>query len=424
MLRFLLAALIGFAIPQLANAQTASIDEAKYAERAAEIVLVLKQEKPQEEIFTEGFIAAVPPARMQAMMAQLTAQFGPLEGVDSVGKANAARAAKIALKFEKAIAKGQFQLEPDAPYLVAGFQITDFDAIASDGETAVSKIAALPGEANILFAPLNGKQPIMAHNADLPLGIGSTFKLYVLSALVQSIAAGEHAWNEVVPLSEKSLPSGVMQDWPSGSPVTLHTLAVQMISISDNTATDQLMRVLGREAIEAELRASGHSDPAATLPYVTTRELFILKGSEDTVLTGYAKASESERRDMLSALAGDEPSIGRVEEVFSQGPRQIDVGWYSSANDIRKIFARLADDETARTILAVNPGMPGGKFKGWDYVGFKGGSEPGVLNLSWLLRDAHGSDFVLSLGWNNPDANVSEAELLLIASQALAEFSQ
>ncbi len=35
--------------------------------------------------------------------------------------------------------------------------------------------------------------------------------------------------------------------------------------------------------------------------------------------------------------------------------------------------------------LAVNPGMPVDKAR-WPYVGFKGGSEPGVLQLTWLLR--------------------------------------
>ena len=51
------------------------------------------------------------------------------------------------------------------------------------------------------------------------------------------------------------------QDWPKGAPVTLHTLATLMISISDNTATDQLIAIVGRDAIAEELRASGHAEP-------------------------------------------------------------------------------------------------------------------------------------------------------------------
>ena len=38
--------------------------------------------------------------------------------------------------------------------------------------------------------------------------------------------------------------------------VTLHTLAAQMISISDNTATDHLIHLVGRDAVEIAMRAA------------------------------------------------------------------------------------------------------------------------------------------------------------------------
>ena len=61
------------------------------------------------------------------------------------------------------------------------------------------------------------------------------------------------------------------------------------------------------------------------------------------------------------------------------------------------------DDKAALAILGVNPGLdiPKNKFL---YAGYKGGSEAGVLNLTWLLKTSgpvnrgtgmpHGS-------WNN-----------------------
>ncbi|NMB11632.1 MAG: serine hydrolase [Firmicutes bacterium] len=42
-----------------------------------------------------------------------------------------------------------------------------------------------------------------------------------------------------------SLPSGMLQEWPVGSPITLHTLASLMSSISNNTATNALIDVEG-----------------------------------------------------------------------------------------------------------------------------------------------------------------------------------
>ncbi len=60
----------------------------------------------------------------------------------------------------------------------------------------------------------------------------------MLDALRSSIDSGDHAWDEVVTLAagRKSLGSGILQTWPDGSPLTLHTLATLMISRSDNTA--------------------------------------------------------------------------------------------------------------------------------------------------------------------------------------------
>ncbi len=102
----------------------------------------------------------------------------------------------------------------------------------------------------------------------------------MLSTLVQEIKAGKRKWSDVVPLEVHSVPSGQMQDWPIGSPVTLHTLATMMISISDNTATDALIRVLGREAVAAEMVASGHAEPSRNIPMLTTVEFFALKSGD------------------------------------------------------------------------------------------------------------------------------------------------
>ncbi|WP_373047449.1 serine hydrolase [Vulgatibacter sp.] len=88
----------------------------------------------------------------------------------------------------------------------------------------------------------------------------------VVAELVRATEAGERRWDEVVRLAPEaySLPSVLLQDWPAGAPVTLQTLATLMISRSDNTATDQLVHLLGRERIEAMLVATWN-DPAANL---------------------------------------------------------------------------------------------------------------------------------------------------------------
>lgn len=116
-------------------------------------------------------------------------------------------------------------------------------------EQIVQKIRALPGQTSLL---VRGNQEIVAYNADQPLAVGSAFKLLVLQALRQQIQAGQHQWDEVVRLKPewKSLPSGLLQTWPSGTPITLQSLATLMISLSENTATDALIDIVGRETLE------------------------------------------------------------------------------------------------------------------------------------------------------------------------------
>ena len=78
------------------------------------------------------------------------------------------------------------------------------------------------------------------------------------------------------------------------------------------------------------------------------------------------------------------------------------------------------EDETALDILTVNPSMSAAMREEWDYVGYKGGSEPGVLNLSWLLRDAGGEWISVSMSWNNSEATVEENALELLAMRAIS----
>src|SRR3546814_1131698 len=54
--------------------------------------------------------------------------------------------------------------------------------------------------------------------------------------------------------------------WPKDTPVTVQSLANWMISVSDNSATDTLIHLLGRKNIEARMRAAGHSAVSRNVP--------------------------------------------------------------------------------------------------------------------------------------------------------------
>ncbi|WAT18382.1 serine hydrolase [Aurantiacibacter sp. MUD11] len=413
------AALLLAASPALG--QTAE-DSERLEQRAEDIVAAMGGAAVYDEVFADPFVNAVPEAQFAAIQQQLEAQFGPLIGIETVD-ALGPSAANIAIRFERGLANGTFVIEGSEPFEITGFRITDVRPIDDSVEQVLADLAALPGATGILVSELTaGGEVIAGHNIDRPFAIGSTFKLYVLSALARSIAAGERDWDDVVPLTERSYPSGQLQDWPEGAPVTLHTLATLMISISDNTATDQLMAVLGRDAVEAEVVASGHSNPDATFPFLTTREMFVLKSGDDVNLGEYAAAGTAERLAVLQGISAIERSEGEIMAAFAGVPNAIDVEWIATPADIAGLLVRLAEleDRTALEIMAVNPAMSDSVRADWQYAGYKGGSEPGVLNLTWLLQAADGHHIAVTMSWNDPASAVDQQAFNLLAMRAIA----
>lgn len=100
------------------------------------------------------------------------------------------------------------------------------------------------------------------------------------------------------------------------------------------------------------------------------------------------------------------------------------IEWFASAADMCRVMNWLRQqtegDKTARQILAINPGsglsIPRDK---WQYVGFKGGSEPGVLNMTYLLQSTKGDWYALCVGWNNKQAPLENQKLFALLQQIL-----
>lgn len=417
------------AAPPLA-AQTASAsatapapgEQSALEMRSDQVVALLNGTAEPEAIFSDSFRAAVADAQMKAVSAGITTQFGralevavltPREGTSAV----------FEIRLERGIAKGRITIAPADDNRISGLLFTTVDAVAPAGDTPeaiAADLAALPGSVNAWFGPLEGT-PVIAHNAETPLALGSAFKLYVLAALAEDVKAGRRKWSDVVTLTEKSYPSGQLQDWPQGAPLTLHTLASLMISISDNTATDQLIKVLGRNRILQLMIASGHADPWANDQFLTTRELFILKADQDLADQWRSDDSDLQIGALNEMASRTNPPLDDINAAFANGPKALDIEWFASPADLAKLVARMRKEADPRAfdIMAISPSATDAIKANWRYIGFKGGSEPGVLNLTWLLTDKQGRDWVLTLGWNNPAAVVDEGKLEAIAQRIL-----
>jgi hypothetical protein len=389
---------------------------------AQRLVPVLNGTATAEEAFTAGLLAQVPYAQIAAVGSNLTGQFGPAMAVEAVTPVPVApNAGLVTIRFERALVVFQVSVDPAEANRMNGLFVKDVRPLGDTPEKIAADLAALPGSVNAWFAPLDGKGAVIGINADTPLALGSTFKLYVLAALAEDVKAGRRKWSDVVPLDQKSYPSGQMQNWPEGAPVTLHTLASLMISISDNTATDQLIAVLGRQRILKLMKDSGHSNPASNDPFLTTRELFLLKTMDPLVLDRWRQRTPDAMTATAVLMEVANPSLDEVNAAFAAGPKAIDIEWFASPADITRLFAhmRKTADPKVFDIMAINPSATPAIKANWDYIGFKGGSEPGVLNLSWLLTDKAGRDWVLTLGWNNPAAVLDQSKLEGIAQRIL-----
>ena len=69
--------------------------------------------------------------------------------------------------------------------------------------------------------------------------------------------------------------------------------------------------------------------------------------------------------------------------------------------------------------MAINTAASPNAETNYAPIYYKGGSEPGVLNFTWLLRSAYGWE-VLTMSWNNAEAVLDEARFQRLAQRLLA----
>ncbi|MDZ3830833.1 MAG: serine hydrolase [Sphingopyxis sp.] len=406
--------------------ETAPDPASPFAVRAAQVVDLLGGRYPYTEFFSSAFQQAIPLEQFQAITADLTAQYGAPLAIESASSADG-HAGTLRLRFEKAVGTLEMVVSGGPQQRVEGLRVTDVKMLSDSFAQVSADLAALPGRTAFLVAVLDGEaiHPIAGTNTELQLAIGSTFKLYILDELAAQIAAGRRKWSDVVPLSHLSFSSAATANWPVGTPVTLQTLANWMISVSDNGATDTLIHLLGRDAIEARMRSSGHSDPSRNIPFLTTVEAFALKGNNFADLrTDFLKADDREQRRLIDVNA-DRLVLANVDGVSFDGkPRFIDrLEWFASATDIARLMRdlRRRNAPAALAAMAINSGVAPGTTRNWSWVGYKGGSEIGVLSMSLLAqRKSDGKWFVVTASWNNDQADVSAETLVAMITRLLA----
>ena len=334
----------------------------------------------QQDWFVSSFIRQIPLPRIENILNNIQQTLGTYQSIEKDGE-------DYRVIFEKGVVPTKIRLNSEGKIVTLLFQSPIANQISL--EEAVEKYQELPGK--VSFLVLEGDSILAALNPDQPLGVGSAFKLAVLATLQQQIDAGDHTWEDVVQLQPnwKSLPSGVLQTWPDFTPLTLQTLATLMISQSDNTATDALIEILGREEIE--------TFAPRNQPFLTTREAFTLKNPDNQVLLErYRQGDLTSRRELLTEVK--EAPLPNKAIFQADQPLATDVEWFFTSREL----CNLLDEVAGLPLMSVNPGAA--KAENWERVAFKGGSEPGVLNFTTQLKSQDGKTYCVVATWNNSEA--------------------
>ena len=161
-------------------------------------------------------------------------------------------------------------------------------------------VRQFPGVAGVCVSDLSGKHGI-ALNGDEEFPTASTIKIHVLTQLLLRAERGEvDMGQKILITSAMHVPgSGVLSQLDGDVELTLHDLAVLMIVVSDNTATNLCIDTAGIQETNALLRDMGLS--ATTLRRKMQDPEAIAQNRENV-------ATPAECVTMLLALHRGQPS--------------------------------------------------------------------------------------------------------------------
>ncbi|HYD09910.1 MAG TPA: serine hydrolase [Acidimicrobiales bacterium] len=356
-----------------------------------------------ESRLAESFLAAVPIAELEGLA---DAQLRPAVpySVSAIERADDT-SASILLTSATQTVRMEVRIEPESPHRITELLFRpaappDAEPLASWADLDRRLADAASSTALLAAEVVDGEcAPIHATAADRAMPVASAFKLYVLGALAEEVEAGRASWDEQLTIRDdhrvhSSADHGTA---PAGAPVALGALAASMIAVSDNTATDHVIARIGREAIEAVLEPMGMADPSRNRPFLTTAEVTRLKYlADDELRERWIQADEAGRRDLLATLPAGPVTDAAMGAVASPEPVAVqEIEWFASAEDLCRAHVALAAmGAEVERVLGANRGVDIDTDR-WPSVAFKGGSEPGVLALSWLATRDDGRRFVL-----------------------------
>ncbi len=292
-------------------------------------------------------------------------------------------------------------------------------------EAAADRFMSLSPEAGVLLARIDDShqcQPLVARNADVPRSIASVFKIWILGAVADALDDRSVTWDQVLPLDgAKQVNGGPLFSEPAGTPLSVDELATFMLGVSDNTATDMLLALAGRERMDGLHAEYGHRTPELMAPQLGISEQFHLFFSFPMMeALSYVNGTEAFQRRFLEERIVPLGSRATGGGGFFNESLFIDGAWQASPLDICGAFARHRQHvpgsdaalvvERALQSQAAQPNLR----ERWDRVWYKGGSlDSGasgrmVLTHAFMFEREGEAPFVLVGLSNNPSGGLED----------------
>jgi beta-lactamase class A len=124
-------------------------------------------------------------------------------------------------------------------------------------EKIAEEIAAVTFDAGVFIYNVADNDKF-EHNSDKRFSSASIIKLFILNELFNQVKTGEAKLSDVIVFDHNvAVDGGMLHKFSSGASLRLEDLALFMLAVSDNTATNILIDHLGMEKINASIQALG-----------------------------------------------------------------------------------------------------------------------------------------------------------------------
>ena len=283
--------------------------------------------------------------------------------------------------------------------------------------------ATVTGQLGVYFLDLKTGASC-AHNPDVIFPTASTFKVFLLAELFRQANEGKFSLSDRYILQEedKAYGSGMLRLFDTGAALTLRDLAMLMMKISDNTATDILFRLVTRDSVkENTLDPLGFTQTKCDLDCA------------HLLAVCYQREVGAPPAKVRPNLRNAAAYIGNLAENDETSPRNI-------ADMLQLIYAgKWVDADTCKQMLSIMKLCDGDNritkyLPAGTVVAHKTGSMDRVANDVGIVYTPKG-DYILAMFYNgntaaqeeydsNKDRHISDEVLARISGEIYAEYTQ